>query len=212
MKNENIEKAVAILEEAKGYALEELKNEPMIGLRVGNTMQTLINGMKHVGGFSGDVTGATDSTNSVQPAKSFMGLDLEELDKQNIPAKVDVPVDAKEQFKKEVTEIYANFLTRDEKNLHEALTKEQLLGVAKLAGVTVADPIKQNVTLKLIREIKEAMEAAITLQAEKDAKIKELDTPKTGDEVLNPEYSSDERQSALNEGLDLEGVSDEDQK
>lgn len=200
MKNENIQKAVELLEETKVYAVDLLKDEAMLGLRVSNTMQTLINGLKHVGGFAGDVTSSPDSSSAVQPAKTFMGLDLEELDKQNVPAKVDVPVDEKEQFKKEVTDIYANFLTRDEKNLQEALTKEQLLGVAKLAGVPVADPIKQNVTLKLIREIKEAMEAAITLQAEKDAKIQELDNSKTGDNVLNPENT-----------LNTEGANNENQ-
>lgn len=204
MKNENIEKAVAILEEAKGYALEELKNEPMLGLRVSNTMQTLINGMKHVGGFAGEVTGTVDSTNSVQPAKTFMGLDLEELDAQKEPAKVDVPTDEKEAFKQKVIGLHAGFLNRDEKELQEALTREELLGVAKLSGITVADPTKQNVTLKLIREVKAAIEANNKLEAEKLAKQQELDAQNGG---------GDDAEGS--EGGDLtgntEGAGDEDQ-
>ncbi|QDP86063.1 hypothetical protein FNJ88_11085 [Chryseobacterium sp. SNU WT5] len=175
MKNENVQKAVAILEEAKDYALEELKSEAMLGLRVANTMQTLINGLKHVGGFAGEVTGTVDSTNSVQPAKTFMGLDLGELEKEQVPAKVDVPTDEKEAFKQKVTELHAGFFGRDEKELQEALTREELLGVAKLSGITVPDPTKQNVTLKLIREIKEAMEDKAKLDEEKAAKIRELE-------------------------------------
>ena len=204
MKNENIEKAVAILEEAKGYALEELKNEPMLGLRVSNTMQTLINGMKHVGGFAGEVTGTADSTNSVQPAKTFMGLDLEELDAQKAPAKVDVPTDEKEAFKQNVIGLHAGFLNRDEKELQESLTREELLGVAKLSGITVADPTRQNVTLKLIREVKAAIEANNQLEAEKLAKQQELDAQNGGN-----------GDAAGSEGGDLtgnlEGAEDEDQ-
>lgn len=181
MKNENIEKAVAILEEAKGYALDELKNEPMLGLRVSNTMQTLINGMKHVGGFAGEVTGTADSTNSVQPAKTFMGLDLAELDAQKVPAKVDVPTDEKEAFKQKVTSLHGGFLDREENELKESLTREELLGVAKLSGITVEDPTRQNVTLKLIREVKAAIDENKQLEADKLAKQQDLNAQNGAD-------------------------------
>lgn len=177
MENKHILNAVQILEEAKNYAVKELETEAILSLRVGNTMQTLINGLKHVGGFVGQTAAASDDS-GIKPAKTFMGLNLEELDEQKKPAKVDVPMDEKELFRQEVISLHSGFLDRDENDLKESLTREQLLGVAKLAGITVEDPAKQNVTLKLIREVKAAMEENIRLQEERDAKIQELDEQK----------------------------------
>ncbi len=176
MENENIAKAVAILDEAKGYAVEQLKNEPMLNIRVTNTLETLINGLKHVGGFVGDVS--TDAGQTIKPAKSFMGLDLEALDQQSEPAEVNVLTDEKEQYRTEVNALYEGFLDRDEVDLKDSLTREQLLGVAKLAGITVEEPSKQNVTLKLIREVKAAIEDKNQLEAERLAKIQALDNEK----------------------------------
>lgn len=196
MKNENVQKAVAILEEAKDYAEQLLEGEIMLSLRVSKTMETLINGLKHVGGFAGDVTSSQDSASSVQPAKTFMGLDLEELKKEQIHAKVDVPTDEKEAFKQKVISLHSGFLDRDENQLKEALTKEELLGVAKLAGVPVADPMRQQVTLKLIREVKEAMTDAIKLKEEKDSKILELGAEGSeDDDIPNAGDGANENQS-----------------
>lgn len=176
MENENIAKAVAILDEAKSYAVEQLKNEPMLNIRVTNTLETLINGLKHVGGFVGDVS--TEAGATIKPAKSFMGLDLEALDQQSEPAEVNVLTDEKEQYRTEVNALYEGFLDRDEVDLKDSLTREQLLGVAKLAGITVDEPSKQNVTLKLIREVKAAIEDKNQVEAERLAKIQALDNEK----------------------------------
>lgn len=181
MKNEQVEKAVSILEESKNYVCEELKNEPMLSLRVSNTMQTLINGLKHVGGFTGQVTEKPTST--IQPAKSFMGLDLQDLNAQNVPAEVNVHTDELEAFKAKVTELHAGFLGRDENELKESLTKDELLGVAKLSGITVEEPSKQGVTLKLIREVKAAIEANQALVDEKNAKKQDLNAQNEGEGV-----------------------------
>lgn len=165
MQNENIKKAVDILEEAQGYALESLKNEPMLSLRVSNTMTTLINGLNHVGGFVGN--SAKEDIPTIQPAKSFMGLDLEELGKQEAPAKVVVELDEKEKFKNDVNALYAVFATKDENEIKDTVSKPLILGVAKLAGLEIENPSSKQITLKFIKEIKEAMKAKADLEAEK---------------------------------------------
>ena len=165
MQNENIKKAVDILEEAQGYALESLKNEPMLSLRVSNTMTTLINGLNHVGGFVGN--SAKEDIPTIQPAKSFMGLDLEELGKQEAPAKVVVELDEKEKFRNDVNAIYAVFATKDENEIKDTVSKPLILGVAKLAGLEIENPSSKQISLKFIKEIKDAIKAKADLEAEK---------------------------------------------
>ena len=165
MQNENIKKAVDILEEAQGYALESLKNEPMLSLRVSNTMTTLINGLNHVGGFVGN--SAKEDIPTIQPAKSFMGLDLEELGKQEAPAKVVVELDEKEKAKADVEKLYAVFSTKDDNEIKDTVSQMYVLGVAKMAGLVFENTSSVKITLKLIREIKDAIKAKADLEAEK---------------------------------------------
>lgn len=165
MQNENIKKAVDILEEAKEYALESLKNEPMLSLRVSNTMTTLVNGLNHVGGFVGN--SAKEDIPTIQPAKSFMGLDLEELVKQEAPAKVVVELDEKEKAKADVEKLYAIFSTKDDNEIKDTVSQMHVLGVAKMAGLVFENPSSVKITLKLIREIKDAIKAKAHLEAEK---------------------------------------------
>lgn len=165
MQNENIKKAVYILEEAQGYALESLKNEPMLSLRVSNTMTTLINGLNHVGGFVGN--SAKEDIPTIRPAKSFMGLDLEELGKQEAPAKVVVELDEKEKAKTDVEKLYAVFSTKDDNEIKDTVSQMYVLGVAKMAGLVFENPSSVKITLKLIREIKDAIKAKADLEAEK---------------------------------------------
>lgn len=165
MQNENIKKAVDILEEAQGYALESLKNEPMLSLRVSNTMTTLINGLNHVGGFVGN--SAKEDIPTIQPAKSFMGLDLEELGKQEAPAKVVVELDEKEKAKADVEKLYAVFSTKDDNEIKDTVSQMYVLGVAKMAGLVFENPSSVKITLKLIREIKDAIKTKADLEAEK---------------------------------------------
>ena len=165
MKDENIKKAVDILEEAQGYALESLKNEPMLSLRVSNTMTTLINGLNHIGGFVGN--SAKEGIPTIQPAKSFMGLDLEELGKQEAPAKVVVELDEKEKAKADVEKLYAVFSTKDDNEIKDTVSQMYVLGVAKMAGLIFENPSSVKITLKLIREIKDAIKAKADLEAEK---------------------------------------------
>lgn len=165
MPNENIKTAVDILDEAKGYALEALKNEPMLSLRVSNTMTTLINGLNHVGGFVGN--SAKEDIPTIQPAKSFMGLDLEELGKQEAPAKVVVELNEKEKFRNDVNALYAVFATKDDNEIKDTVSKPLIIGVAKLAGLEIENPSSKQISLKFIKEIKEAMKAKADLEAEK---------------------------------------------
>lgn len=165
MQNENIKKAVDILEEAQGYALESLNNEPMLSLRVSNTMTTLINGLNHVGGFVGNA--AKEDIPTIQPAKFFMGLDLEELGKQEAPAKVVVELDEKEKFRNDVNALYAVFATKDENEIKDTVSKPLILGVAKLAGLEIENPSSKQISLKFIKEIKDAIKAKADLEAEK---------------------------------------------
>ena len=165
MQNENIKTAVDILDEAKGYALEALKNEPMLSLRVSNTMTTLINGLNHVGGFVGN--SAKEDIPTIQPAKSFMGLDLEELGKQEAPAKVVVELNEKEKFRNDVNALYAVFATKDDNEIKDTVSKPLIIGVAKLAGLEIENPSSKQISLKFIKEIKEAMKAKADLEAEK---------------------------------------------
>lgn len=166
MQNENIKKAVDILEEAQGYALDSLKNEPMLSLRVSNTMTTLINGLNHVGGFVGN--SAKEDIPTIQPAKSFMGLDLEELDKQEAPAKVIVELDEKEKFKNDVTALYAVFSTKDDTDIKETIAKPLILGVAKMAGLEIDNPSSKQISVKFIKEIKEAIKAKAELEIQQN--------------------------------------------
>lgn len=164
---ENIKNAVSYLEEAAGYAVAELANEPMLSLRVENTIKTLVNGLKHVGGFVGTPSGTFES--AVLEAKTFMGLDLNELDKQKAPAKVVVDLDEKEKFKQEVEDLYSSFLSRDDNDLKDSVPRVHVLGVAKLAGIELdSDNLPKQVTLKLIREIKAAIEKKAEVEAEKE--------------------------------------------
>ncbi len=169
--NENIKKAVDILDEAQGYALDALKNEPMLSLRVSNAMTTLINGLNHIGGFVGQ-SSSKETIPTIHPAKTFMGLDLEELDKQQAPAKVVVELDEKEKFKKDVNDLYAIFYDKDENAIKDAVAKPLILGVAKLAGLEIENPSSKQISLKFIKEIKEAIKAKADLDIEKD-KVKE---------------------------------------
>ena len=166
MQNENIKKAVDILEEAQGYALESLKNEPMLSLRVSNTMTTLINGLNHVGGFVGNA--AKEDIPTIQPAKSFMGLDLEELGKQEAPAKVVVELDEKEKFRNDVEELYGLFSDKDDNDIKDTIAKPLILGVAKMAGIELENPSGKQITLKFIKEIKDAIKAKADLEIEKE--------------------------------------------
>ncbi len=166
MQNENIKTAVDILDEAQGYALEALKNEPMLSLRVSNTMTTLINGLNHIGGFVG--SSAKETLPTIQPAKSFMGLDLEELDKQETPAKVIVELDEKEKFKNDVTALYAVFSTKDDTDIKETVAKPLILGVAKMAGIEIENPSSKQISVKFIKEIKEAIKAKAELEIQQN--------------------------------------------
>ena len=159
MQNENIKKAVDILEEAQGYALESLKNEPMLSLRVSNTMTTLINGLNHVGGFVGNA--AKEDIPTIQPAKSFMGLDLEELGKQEAPAKVVVELDEKEKFRNDVNALYAVFATKDENEIKDTVSKPLILGVAKLAGLEIENPSSKQISLKFINNFLRIIDTSI---------------------------------------------------
>ncbi|MDV2459879.1 hypothetical protein CMU99_16295 [Elizabethkingia anophelis] len=164
---ENIQRAVSYLEEAAGYAVAELANEPMLSLRVGNTVKTLVNGLKHVGGFVGTPTGTFET--AVPEAKSFMGLDLSDLDKQKATAKVVVDLDEKEKYKQDVENLYASFLSREDNDLKDSVSRVLVLGVAKLAGIELdSDNLPKQVTLKLIREIKAAIEKKAEVEAEKE--------------------------------------------
>lgn len=166
MPNENIKTAVDILDEAQGYALEALKNEPMLSLRVSNTMTTLINGLNHIGGFVG--SSAKETLPTIQPAKSFMGLDLEELDKQEAPAKVVVELDEKEKAKVDVEKLYAVFSTKDDNEIKDTVSQMYILGVAKMAGLVFENPSSVKITLKLIREIKDAIKAKAELEIQQN--------------------------------------------
>lgn len=187
---ENIQRAVSYLEAAAGYAVEELANEPMLSLRVANTVKTLVNGLKHVGGFVGAPSETFES--AVPEAKTFMGLDLNELDKQKAPAKVVVDLDEKEKYKQDVENLYSSFLSREDNDLKDSAPRILVLGVAKLAGIELdADNLPKQVTLKLIREIKAAIEKKAEVEAEKE---KAKDSLNVGD----------------NEGPDNEGGTNDD--
>lgn len=187
---ENIKNAVSYLEEAAGYAVAELANEPMLSLRVENTIKTLVNGLKHVGGFVGTPAGTFES--AIPEAKSFMGLDLSELDKQKAPAKVVVDLDEKEKYKQDVENLYSSFLSREDNDLKDSAPRIHVLGVAKLVGIELdADNLPKQVTLKLIREIKSAIEKKAEVEAEKE---KAKDSLNVGD----------------NEGPDNEGGTNDD--
>lgn len=170
--NENIQLAVEALQAAKTEASQHLVNETGLALRVDNTLEKLINNLKHVGGFG--VSEESVSTSVVQKAKTFMGVDLEALDQEAAPAKVEVDQDEQDLFVEKVKDLYYTFLDRETKDISESIKKDELIGVAKLAGITLENPSTQNITQKFINEVKDAIQAQKNLEAEKLAKKNEL--------------------------------------
>lgn len=187
MQNQNIKEAVDILVEAQEYALEKLKNEPMFSLRVSNTMSTLVNGLNHIGGFTGQTNG-NEPIITIQPAKKFLGLDLEAVEKQEAPAKVEVELDEKEKFKKNVTDLYAVFNDKNENEIKDTVAKPLILGVAKIAGLEVES--SKQITLKFINEIKEA----IVAKSELDAAKKDAEDDLNSDAPEGAETELDEKE------------------
>ena len=96
-----------------------------------------------------------------------MGLDLEELGKQEAPAKVVVELNEKEKFRNDVNALYAVFATKDDNEIKDTVSKPLIIGVAKLAGLEIENPSSKQISLKFIKEIKEAMKAKADLEAEK---------------------------------------------
>lgn len=172
--NNNIKLAVEALQAAKTEAAQHLVNETGLALRVDNTLEKLINNMNHVGGFGAMEDAA--STSIVPKAKTFMGVNLETLDQEAEPAKVEVDKDEQDLFVEKVKDLYYSFLNHDTKELSESIKKDELIGVAKLAGITLENPSTQNVTQKFINEVKEA------IQGQKDLEKARLDKK---DELAN---------------------------
>lgn len=173
--NTNIKSAVEVLQEAKTEVSQLLTDETGLALRVDNTLEKLINNMKHVGGFG--ATEDTASTSIVPKAKTFMGVNLEELDHESAPAKVEVDKDEQDLFVEKVKDLYSTFLDKDTKDISESIKKDELIGVAKLAGITLENPSTQNVTQKFINEIKDAIQGQKDLEKAKLDKKDELNAP-----------------------------------
>lgn len=178
--SENLNRAIKHLENARALAAEELINEPNLSVRVDKTLETLVNGLRHI---SGQVAAETHKLTNigVQPAKTFMGLNLQKIEEQKEPAKVEVGASELEKFNADVQSLYANFIEREDNELKETVRIELLLGVAKLAGLEFENPSKVQPSIKLVKEIKAAIRKKAETDAAREAKIKELGKTEGGE-------------------------------
>lgn len=156
---ENISQAIEILETARKEVAALLTEETGLALRVDNTLEKLTNNIKHVGGFGISHFDDSESNNMVPKAKTFMGVNLEDLESQQEPATVEVEKGDKEIFISQVKDLYKTFLDRDTKELADSLKGKdlQILGVARLAGMNIENPSSVKVTQKFINEVKDAI-------------------------------------------------------
>lgn len=156
---ENISQAIEILETARKEVAALLTEETGLALRVDNTLEKLTNNIKHVGGFGISHFDDAESNSVVPVAKTFMGVNLEDLESQQEPATVEVEQDEIDVFVKESEDLYKTFLNRDTKELADSLKDKELLllGVARLAGMNIENPSSVKVTQKFINEVKDAI-------------------------------------------------------
>ncbi|QIY82555.1 hypothetical protein HER18_02855 [Chryseobacterium sp. NEB161] len=173
---ENIVQAIEILETARKEVAALLTEETGLALRVDNTLEKLTNNIKHVGGFGISHFDDAKSNSVVPVAKTFMGINLEDLEAQQETATVEVEKGDKEIFISQVKDLYKTFLDRDTKELADSLKGKdlQVLGVARLAGITVENPSAVKVTQKFINEIKEAITAKNEADKSKEDTLKNL--------------------------------------
>lgn len=174
--------AIQILTQAKEETAELLKDMPMLSIRVENTMGLLIRGINHANGFN---VPASEENKESSKLSNFFGLDLEEIKKQDIPAVVEVTKSEKDLFLERIQTLYDGFLDREDKEIVESVPKLDVLGVAKLAGITVENPASQNITQTFVKSIKKA------IQEKKDTEAARL----AEQQKLNAEKSSDDKEA-----------------
>lgn len=195
---ENISQAIEILETARKEVAALLTEETGLALRVDNTLEKLTNNIKHVGGFGISHFDDAESNSVVPVAKTFMGVNLEDLESQQEPATVEVEQDEIDVFVKESEDLYKTFLNRDTKELADSLKDKELLllGVAKKAGLTFENPSSVKVTQKFINEVKDAI-------------IAKNEAAKKQDDTLN---NLKEDEAAKNEAAKKQDDADNDQQ
>lgn len=175
----NIEAAVHILAQAKEEVAELLKESPMLSIRVENTMGLLIRGINHANGFN---IGSYEDSKESKQMSNFFGLDVEEIEKQDVSPVVEVTKSEKDMFMERIQTLYEGFLDRDDKEIVESVPKLDILGVARLADITVENPASQNITQTFVKSIKKAIQDKIDLVEQREAEKKKLnnDSPTEG--------------------------------
>ncbi|SIS72361.1 MULTISPECIES: hypothetical protein [Chryseobacterium] len=191
--------AIHILTQAKEETAELLKDTPMLSIRVENTMGLLIRGINHANGFN---VAASEEKKESKQLSNFFGLDVQDIEKQDLPAVVEVSKSEKDLFMERIQILYDGFLDREDKEIVESVPKLDVLGVAKLAGITVENPASQNITQTFVKSIKKAIKDKNEVEANRQKELTNLNKLQN---ALNPETDkSIDLQKEINEDVNTE--------
>lgn len=196
--------AIQILTQAKEETAELLKDTPMLSIRVENTMGLLIRGINHASGFNPSSAGETLST-TPQQMVNFYGLDVEEIKKQEVPAVVVITKSDKELYMERIKDLYEDFLNLEDKAIVESVPKVDVLGIAKLAGITVDNPASQNITQTFVKQIKKAIQEKNDTEDARKAELEKLNGAGEGSKTavnLKKETDKDKDPAKDSEGGD----------
>jgi hypothetical protein len=152
--NENIEKAIEALQEARVKVSGLLSVNPALQVRSNNALDSLIGGLSHT--IQGNLPRAVPA-NDMGPITHVFGQKVEREVKPTTPAKVAVKSADVDELRTRITDAYPTFRDRDNKSLIESLTDMEMRGIAKMAGLEVTETEPKKISGAFVDKIKAAM-------------------------------------------------------